>query len=196
MSAAPADPGAEAALRLRRACEAHDPKIGPHLDRVTRYACEIGLALGLPADRRGQLRLAAPLHDVGKIGLPSALLQKPGRLTAAEMDLVREHTRIGHRILEGSPWPALRCAADIALCHHENWDGSGHPRGLRGAQIPLEARIVSVADVFDALSSPRAYKEAWEPGRVAAEMRRLRGAKFDPELLDLFLDRLPLPAAV
>lgn len=196
MNPPPSDPGAEVALRLRRACEAHDPSIGPHLDRVTRYACEIGRGLGLPGERLEQLRLAAPLHDVGKIGLPPALLHKPGKLTSAEMQIVREHTTIGHRILDGSPWPVLQCAAQIALSHHENWDGSGQPQGLKAGQIPLEARIVAVADVFDALSSSRIYKDAWDPEQVVAEMRRLRGVKFDPEALDLFLDRLPILAAV
>jgi HD-GYP domain-containing protein (c-di-GMP phosphodiesterase class II) len=196
MSAVPAEAGAEVALRLRRACEAHDPSIGPHLDRVTRYACALGRGLGLPDDRLEHLRLAAPLHDVGKIGLPAGLLQKPGKLTPAEMETVRAHTTIGHRILDGSPWPVLQCAARIALSHHENWDGSGHPHGLRGEAIPLEARIVAVADVYDALSTSRAYKEAWEPERVVAELRRLRGIKFDPEALDLFLGQLPQLAAV
>jgi putative two-component system response regulator len=181
----------EMARRLRLACETHDPAIGPHLDRVTFYAGEIGQLLGLTPAQLEELRLAAPLHDLGKIGLPLALLNKPDRLLPAEMDLVKSHTRLGHKILDGSRWPALQTAADIALCHHECWDGSGHPQGLSGKRIPLAARIVAVADVYDALLSRRAYKPAWGEDAVIEEMRRQRGLKFDPEILDLFLAHLP-----
>ena len=146
----------------------------------------------MPAARLHELSYAVPLHDLGKIGLPSALLAKPGRLTPEEMTTVMAHTRIGHGILEDSRWPVIQCAARIALSHHENWDGSGHPHGRAGEEIPLEARLTAVADVYDALSSPRAYKPAWEPDQVVAEMRRLREKKFDPGLLDLFLDYLPV----
>lgn len=102
----------------------------------------------------------------------------------------------GHRILDGSSWPVIQCAARIALSHHENWQGGGYPQGISGDGIPLEARIAAVADVYDALSSPRAYKPAWEQDRVVAEMRRLRAVKFDPEILDLFLGRLPAAAEI
>jgi putative two-component system response regulator len=190
----PADPGAELAQRLRLACEAHDPAIGPHLDRVTGLACELGQRLGLGEAELAALRLAAPLHDLGKIALPVELLNKPGRLTDAEAELVRSHTRAGHRILAGSAWPALQAAAQVALSHHECWNGSGHPQGLAGGQIPLFARIVAVADVYDALLSQRAYKPAWNEEAVEAEMRRQRGIQFDPEILDAFLSRLPAAA--
>ena len=187
----PQDPGVEMALRLRYACEAHDATIRSHLDRVTRYACEIGRLIGLTPDRQQELFYATPLHDVGKIGVPIELLTKPGALTAAEMEVVKQHTVIGHRMLDGSEWAVMRCAAIIALSHHECWDGSGYPHGLSGAHIPLDARIVSVADVYDALLSRRAYKPAWEEDKVMSEMRQMRGIKFDPEILDLFLDNLP-----
>jgi HD-GYP domain-containing protein (c-di-GMP phosphodiesterase class II) len=190
------DPGRELADRLRLACEAHDPAIGPHLDRVTRYACGIGDRLGLSAGKRSDLTYAIPLHDIGKIGLPLSLLHKPGKLTPEEAEIAKTHTLIGHRILAGSPWPAIQCAARIALGHHENWAGGGYPHGCAGETIPLEARIAAVADVFDALSSPRAYKQAWELDRVVAEMRRLRAVKFDPEILDVFLAHLPVPAEI
>jgi putative two-component system response regulator len=192
MSASPfADPGVEMAVRLRQACEVHDPRIVSHLDRVSRYACEIGRLAGLPTARLIGLHYAAPLHDIGKIGLPLGLLNKPGLLTAEERELVQSHTVIGHRILEGSTWPVIRCAAEIALSHHECWDGSGYPHGVSGDRIPLDARIVAVADVFDALISHRAYKPAWEEEEAIAEMRRLRQTKFDPEILDLFMAHLP-----
>ncbi len=192
MNTAPSsDPGVEMALRLRLACEAHDVTIGTHLDHVTRYACELGQLAGLSEARLLELHYATPLHDVGKIGVPIDLLNKPGRLTSEEMEIVKSHTVIGHRILEGSPWPVIRCAALIALSHHECWDGSGYPHGLRGEDIPLDARIVAVADVYDALISQRAYKPAWEEERVIIEMRHLRGTKFDPEIFDLFIQHLP-----
>jgi len=184
------DPGCELALRLRYACEAHDCAIGRPLDRVSRYACEIGRLLGFSTERLDELNFATPLHDLGKIGVPLELLNKPGVLTTTEMDQVKQHTVIGHRMLDGSPWRVIRSAALIALCHHESWDGSGYPNRLSGTQIPLEARIVSVADVYDALLSRRSYKPAWEEDRVMAEMRQMRGIKFDPEILDLFVTHL------
>jgi HD-GYP domain-containing protein (c-di-GMP phosphodiesterase class II) len=192
------DPGVEMALRLRRACEAHDNELGTHLDHVAFYACELARLAGLPEARIRELHYAAPLHDVGKIALPPALLNKPGALTNEEMTIVRSHTIVGHQILDGSRWPVMQCAARIALHHHENWDGSGYPNGLSGDAIPLEARIVAVADVFDALLSKRAYKPAWDENSVLTEMQRLRGSKFDPSLLELFLAHVPhveIPAA-
>lgn len=189
--ALPHDPGVEMAVRLRYACEAHDKNISSHLDRVTRYACEIGRLIGLPAERQIELYYATPLHDVGKIGVPVDLLNKPGALSPAEMDIVKQHTVIGHHMLDGSEWPVMRCAAIIALSHHECWDGSGYPQKLSSAHIPLDARIVAVADVYDALISRRTYKPAWEEDKVVSEMRQMRGIKFDPEILDLFMENLP-----
>lgn len=192
MSSAPsADPGRELARHLRLACEAHEPDIAGHLERVTHYTCEIARALGLPEAQVEILRLATPLHDLGKIGVPLALLDHKGRLTSAEMDVVRTHAAIGHRILDGSPWPAIQCAAQVAFCHHEHWDGSGYPRGLRGEAIPLEARIVAVADVYDALLSQRSYKSAWDADRALAELQEQRGRRFDPAILDRFVECLP-----
>jgi len=185
------DAGVEMAVRLRCVCEVHDPRIVSHLDRVSRYACEIGRLAGLPTPELINLHYAAPLHDIGKIGLPLGLLNKPGSLTKKERELVKSHTVIGHRILDGSAWPVIACAAQVALSHHECWDGSGYPHGLRGEQIPLNARVVSVADVFDALISHRAYKPAWEEEHAIAEMVKLRGTKFDPTILDLFMQNLP-----
>ena len=192
------DPGHEIAVRMRLACEAHDPTIVAHLDHVTRCACELARIAGLDAARVDEIFHATPLHDIGKIGLPREILEKPGRLTAEEMQIVVSHTTIGHRILDGSTWPVIQCAARIALGHHENWDGSGYPHKLRGNDIPIDARIVAIADVYDALLSRRAYKPAWNEDAVLTEMQRLRGVKFDPGLLDLFLAnlaRINAPAA-
>ena len=179
------------AVRLRQACEAHDVTIITHLDRVSRYACEIARLAGLPTARLIELHYASPLHDIGKIGLPLSLLNKSGELTAEDREQIKTHTLIGHRILEGSAWPVIRCAAQVALSHHECWDGSGYPHGLSGEKIPLDARIVAVADVFDALISHRAYKPAWEEEHAISEMLRMRGKKFDPEILDMFMQHLP-----
>lgn len=189
------DPGLEMAVRLRRACEAHDTSISTHLDRVAHYACEIARLLKLPERQVLELHHATPLHDVGKIGIPIEVLNKPGRLTREEMEVVKSHTVLGHRILEGSEYSLMQCAARIALSHHESWDGSGYPHGLRGKNIPLDARIVAVADVYDALMSQRSYKPAWEEEVVLDEMRSLRERKFDPEILDLFLGKLSAIAA-
>lgn len=186
------DPGVEMAARLRLACEAHDGGISQHLDRVSRYACDIGRLMGLSDLQLFELRHATPLHDLGKIALPLEILNKVGRLTAEEMEIIKTHTVIGHRILDGSEYSVMQCAARIALSHHECWDGSGYPHNLSGNAISLDARIVAVADVYDALMSQRAYKPAWEEDMVVAEMRRLRGVKFDPGILDLFIDRLPV----
>ena len=192
----PSLPGIEVAIRLRLCCETHDPMIGSHLDRVGRYACEIGRLMGLNAGQLLELHYATPLHDVGKIGIPSTILGKPGRLTQEEMETVKSHTVLGYRILQGSDWSLLQSAARIALSHHECWDGTGYPHGLKGLSIPLDARIVAVADVYDAMMSQRAYKPAWEEEMVISEMRNLREIKFDPEILDLFIENIAAIAMV
>ena len=192
------DAGFEIAARMRLACEAHDPSIVAHLDHVTHCACELARVAGLEEARVLDIFYATPLHDIGKLGLPREILEKPGRLTPEEMEVVVSHTTIGHRILDGSRWPVMQCAARIALSHHENWDGSGYPHKLQGEAIPLDARIVAIADVYDALLSRRAYKPAWREEAVLGELQRLRGMKFDPALLDLFLAnlaRMNVPAA-
>lgn len=183
-------PGMEVAVRLRLCCEAHDPTIGSHLDRVGRYACEIGRLMGLSLTQLAELHHATPLHDVGKIGVPSEILNKPSRLSREEMETVKSHTVIGYRILQGGDSALMQCAARIALSHHECWNGTGYPHGLSQLAIPLDARIVAVADVYDALMSQRAYKPAWEEELVIAEMRTLREIKFDPQILDLFLENI------
>jgi putative two-component system response regulator len=184
-------PDLEMILRLRQVCEAHDPTIAGHLDNVARYASQLARLLGLPREQVSDIDYAAPLHDIGKIGLRRTLLEKPGALDRNEMMTIQSHTQIGYQILADSPWPVIQCAARIARSHHENWDGTGYPNGLKGEEIPLEARIVSVADVYDALLSVRVYKRAWSEQQVMAELNRLRGIKFEPALIDLFLENLP-----
>lgn len=135
------------------------------------------------------IRYSSQMHDVGKIGIPDAILLKPGRLAQDEWEVMKQHTTIGSRILGGSPSALLQLGEVIALTHHERWDGTGYPRGLAGEAIPLAGRICSVADVFDALTNERHYREALDIDRVLALMQAQRGRHFDPELLDIFLER-------
>jgi putative two-component system response regulator len=172
--------------RLALAAEYRDDATQEHARRIGRTCGLLADAIGL-ADRESELiRRAAPLHDIGKIGISDAILLKPGRLTDQEFATVKTHTTIGAEILSGSQTPLLRLAERIALSHHERWDGAGYPQRLCGAEIPLAARIVAVADVFDALTHERPYKRAWTVERAVAEVRSQRGRQFDPELVDAF----------
>lgn len=178
----------ETIVRLSRAAEFRDPETGAHILRMAHYAWLIAVRLGLPVPQQQLLLDAAPMHDVGKLGVPDHILLKPARLDAAEFETMKQHPRMGHRILSGSQSPLLQMAADIALHHHEKYDGSGYPQGLRGEAIPLTARIVAVADVFDALTSARPYKPAWEISRAVDFLRDESGRHFDPRCVDAFLD--------
>src|SRR5262249_28736512 len=142
--------------------------------------------LGLPDSQVSLLRRAAELHDVGKIGVPDSILMKMGKLTPEEFAIVKTHTTIGARILSGGKFPLLRLAEEIAFSHHERWDGSGYA-GIGGADIALAGRIVTVADVFDALTQQRPYKPAWPVGDAIAEIDRQRGRQFDPGVVDAFM---------
>jgi putative two-component system response regulator len=172
--------------RLARAAEFRDDNTGQHTERVGQMAALLGREIGLPDAQVSLIRRAAPLHDVGKIGIPDAILLKLGKLTPAEFELVKTHTTIGARILSGSRFALLRLAEEIAFSHHERWDGSGYA-GLAGEQIPLAGRIVAVADVFDALTQKRPYKSAWPVDEAVAEIDRQRGRQFDPKMVDAFL---------
>lgn len=172
--------------RLARAAEFRDDSTGQHTARVGQMAALVAKWIGLPDTQVSLIRRAAPLHDVGKIGIPDSILLKPGKLSPEEFTLVKTHTIIGARILSGSRFPILRIAEDIAYSHHERWDGGGYT-GIRGEDIPLAGRIVTVADVFDALTHNRPYKAAWSIGDAVAEIERERGRQFDPALVDAFL---------
>ena len=172
--------------RLARAAEFRDDNTGQHTERVGQMAALLGRELGLPDAQVVLMRRAAPLHDVGKIGIPDSILLKLGKLTPAEFELVKTHTTIGARILSGSRFALLRLAEEIAFSHHERWDGSGYA-GLAANAIPLPGRIVAVADVFDALTQKRPYKPAWPVEEAIAEIRRQRGQQFDPDVVDAFL---------
>ncbi|MFI5344915.1 MAG: HD-GYP domain-containing protein [Elusimicrobiota bacterium] len=159
---------------------------GPHLRRISRYSRILAESLGLPDERVEAVELASPLHDVGKVGIPDAVLRKAGRLTPAELAQMKGHARIGWKILARAKSPLLRLAAEIALDHHERWDGSGYPRGLKGAAIPLETQIVAVADVFDALTSERTYKRAWSFDESSRFIGREAGKAFHPRVARAF----------
>jgi putative two-component system response regulator len=181
----------ETIYRLSRAAEFRDDETGQHLQRMSRYCQLIGRRIGLDESTCELLRIASPMHDVGKLGIPDRILLKPGRLTPEEFAVMKGHAEIGYRILVGSDASPLKMAATIAYTHHEKWDGNGYPRGLRGEEIPLHGRIAAVADVFDALTSARPYKPAWKLEDALELMRTNRGAHFDPNLVDAFFDALP-----
>lgn len=174
--------------RLAIAAEFRDDETGRHTERVGESAALLGAALGMSDDDVFLVRRAAPLHDVGKIGIPDAVLRTPEALTAEEWEIMRTHTTIGARILSGGRSKVVKLAEEIALNHHEHWDGEGYPRGLRGEAIPLVGRLVMVADVFDALTSDRVYRKAWPSEQVLAYIRQYSGKRFDPRITAL-LDR-------
>jgi len=180
----------EAVERLARAVELHDPEAEHHANRIARIASYLASQLGLDDEQIQLLRAAAPMHDVGKIAVPDAILLKPGPLTPEERSEMERHAEIGHQILTGSESELLRMAARIALTHHEWFDGSGYPRGLAGEEIPIEGRIVAVADVFDALLSDRPYRPAMSTGEAVEILREGRGNQFDPEVVDVLLEHL------
>ncbi len=175
--------------RLARAAEFRDDNTGQHTERVGQMAALLAKGIGLPDPQVSLIRRAAPLHDVGKIGIPDAILLKLGKLTPDEFLIVKTHTTIGARILSGSRFTILRLAEEIAFNHHERWDGDGYA-GITGAAIPLAGRIVAVADVFDALTQKRPYKAAWPVDDAMAEIERQRGKQFDPALVDAFMRML------
>ena len=177
----------ETLLRLARAGEFRDEETGYHLVRMARFARLIAEAIGLERDEAETIELAAPLHDIGKIGVPDQILLKPGKLEEAEWQIMRRHPVIGHEILKGSASKYVRMGALIALGHHEKYDGTGYPNGLVGDHIPLCARIVAVADVFDALTSVRPYKAAWPAERAFEYVAAQRGRHFDPRLAEAFM---------
>ncbi len=176
---------------LARAAEFRDKDTGTHIIRMSHYSRLLGQAYGGNEEWVDRLFNAAPMHDVGKIGIPDHILLKPGKLDEAEWEVMKRHTTYGGEIIGDNPSPLLQMARNIALTHHERWDGSGYPAGLKGEEIPLEGRIVALADVFDALTSVRPYKQAWTVEAAVAEMRQGAGKHFDPHLVTLFEGILP-----
>jgi putative two-component system response regulator len=177
----------EAFQRLAVLAEFRDTDTGEHTIRVGDLSAEIALQLGEPAEWAEQLRLAGRLHDIGKVAVPDSILLKPGPLSAAEFDVMKTHTTIGAEILSGSASPLIQLAAEVALNHHERWDGTGYPAGRLSSDIPLSGRIVTVADVYDALISQRTYKRAWAPLEAFDYIVSARGAQFEPRVVDAFV---------
>jgi CHASE2 domain-containing sensor protein len=173
--------------RLAQATESRDQETGMHLERMSRMCERLGLAMGMTATEAETLRNASLLHDVGKIGVPDAVLLQPGGLSPDDRELMRRHTTIGAELLSGSSSDVMRMAEEIARTHHERWDGKGYPAGLAGEAIPLVGRICAVCDVFDALLSDRPYKEPWPVPEALEQLRRERGHHFDPAVVDAFL---------
>lgn len=176
--------------RLGRAAEYKDNETGLHVKRMSLYAQVIALAAGFSPKWAEELLHAAPMHDIGKIGTPDHILLKPGRLTEEEMVIMRQHVAIGAEILGNCDSSLLQMAANVALYHHEKWDGSGYPHGLAGTAIPIEARIVALTDVFDALTSERPYKRAWTVDEALALINSEAGKHFDPALVPLLAQQL------
>ena len=174
--------------RLSKAAEFRDNETARHIERMSRYCALIAKHLGMNEERVSLLRMASPLHDIGKIGTPDQILLKPGRLDATEFEIMKQHAQIGYKILTGSGSELLELAATVAWTHHERVDGTGYPRGLVGEQIPLEGRIAAVADVFDALTSTRVYKAAMSNEKSLQILNEGRGKHFDAFILDAFLD--------
>lgn len=182
--------------RLGRAAEYKDNETGLHVMRMSHYAQVLALAYGLSAQQAEDLLHAAPMHDIGKIGIADSILLKPGKLTAEEYQQMQKHPLIGAEIIGDCDSELLRMAKVVALYHHEKWDGSGYPHGLAGEDIPLEARIVAISDVFDALTSNRPYKQAWSIEQTMQYMQAQKGLHFDPKLVDLLEQQLPAILAI
>ncbi|MEB0136510.1 response regulator [Actimicrobium sp. CCC2.4] len=181
----------DAILMLGHACHYNDNDTGSHIWRMAAYAGALAHGVGWNPEQCQRLILAAPMHDTGKLGIPQAILRKPGPLDEDEWIIMRTHPQIGSDILGKSKAPVFQLAAEIALRHHEKWDGSGYPGKLGGKEIPESARIIALADVFDALSMKRPYKEPWPLDRIVAHIHAGSGAHFDPDLVTVFADVLP-----
>ncbi|GJD51903.1 Cyclic di-GMP phosphodiesterase response regulator RpfG [Methylobacterium crusticola] len=179
----------ETIRRLMLAAETRDDQAGDHLTRVAGCVIAIADGLGLPEQEANDIALASTMHDIGKIGVADSILRKPGPLTEPERAEMMQHALRGYRMLSDSPSRLLRLAAEIALTHHERWDGTGYPQGLKGAAIPLPGRITAVADVFDALISARVYKPGWPLERARRFLEEQSGSHFDPDCVQAFLSR-------
>jgi putative two-component system response regulator len=177
--------------RLGRAAEYKDNETGMHVLRMSHYSKELALAYGFSDEQAEILLHAAPMHDIGKIGISDSIMLKPGKLTDEEFAIMKTHPEIGAEILGECDSALLVVAKSVSLTHHEKWDGSGYPNGLAGEDIPIEGRICAVADVFDALTSKRPYKEPWSVDKTLAFMESQKGKHFDPALIDLLMAKLP-----
>lgn len=180
----------EIIIRLSKAAEYRDPETGAHILRMANYSRLIAESMELPSDDVDVIFRAAPMHDVGKLGIADEILLKPGKLTEDEFAAMKTHAEMGHAILKDSPSQLLSIAAEIALSHHEAFDGTGYPHGLMGTDIPLVGRVVAVADVFDALTTARPYKDPWPLEKAVDYIREQAGRQFDPRCAEALLERL------
>jgi response regulator RpfG family c-di-GMP phosphodiesterase len=185
-----ADNQREIIYRIGEIVETRSKESGLHVKRVALYCELFARLLGLPEEKAELLKRASPLHDIGKIGIPDSVLHKPGKLDADEWEIMKTHSQIGYDMLSGSDIELFQVASQIALNHHEKWDGSGYPQGLQGQMIPLEGRITALVDVFDALGSDRCYKRAWPLDKILALIQEEKGRHFDPDLVELMLSHL------
>ncbi len=170
--------------------ETRSKETGHHVKRVAKYSKILAILYGLKEDEANMLKIASPMHDIGKVGIPDAILNKPASFEKAEWEIMKTHAELGYNMLKSSKKDILKAAAIVAYEHHEKWDGSGYPRGLSGENIHIYGRITAVADVFDALGSDRVYKKAWELERILKLFKEQSGKHFDPALVKLFLDNL------
>ena len=180
----------EIILKLGDVVETRSHETGNHVQRVSEYTYLLGKLYGMTEYEALDIKLASPMHDVGKIGIPDSILNKPGELTEEEFAVIKTHTTIGYSIFNTSELPVLKLAAEIALYHHENWDGTGYPTGIAGKSIPLNARITTIVDVFDAISHSRVYKSAWNINDSCFYIKDNSGKIFDPELAELFIKNI------
>ena len=181
----------EIVRRLSIAADYKDNETGEHIIRMSKYCQLVGKGYGLTKEEQNLLLNASPMHDIGKIGIPDNILLKPGKLDPDEWEIMKTHTLIGAAIIGDHPSDLMKMAKLIALTHQEKWDGTGYPNGLKGEEIPLPGRIVTVADVFDALTSDRPYKKAWSVEEAVEEIKRESGTHFDPKAVEAFLKVLP-----
>lgn len=171
--------------------ESRSKETGNHVKRVAEYSYIIALGLGMSQEEAEVLKMASPMHDIGKVAIPDEVLKKPGKLTDEEFKIMQSHTEIGYNLLKNSKRHILKTAAIVAYQHHEKWNGRGYPLGLSGEDIHIYGRITAIADVFDALGSDRVYKKAWELDRILNLFKEERGGHFDPKIVDVFMDKLP-----
>ncbi|WP_261301911.1 HD domain-containing phosphohydrolase [Paenibacillus andongensis] len=181
----------EIIFRMGEIGESRSKETGNHVKRVAEYSYLLALGLGMSQEEAELLKMASPMHDIGKVAIPDSVLNKPGKLTDDEFKLMQNHTRIGYNLLKNSNRHILKTAAVVAYEHHEKWNGRGYPRGIKGEEIHIYGRITAIADVFDALGSERVYKKAWELDRILNLFKEEQGEHFDPKVVDAFFQQLP-----
>jgi response regulator RpfG family c-di-GMP phosphodiesterase len=170
--------------------ESRSKETGNHVKRVAEYSKILALHYGMSEEESEMLKQASPMHDIGKVAIPDAILNKPARFTPEEFEIMKEHANLGHEMLKHSQRPLLKLASIVAFEHHERWDGKGYPQGTKGENINIYGRITALADVFDALGSSRVYKPAWEDEKIFNLFKEERGKQFDPKLIDIFFENL------